>query len=219
VSQKELFLSGEADSWYLRNKSKISSREDFPDVDFISQYVKTNKSNRLCFLEIGCGAGNRTFALAKKLNAEGFGIDPSKLAIGHAINFYSKSINSNSVSLAFEVGTSEELNFPDGFFDLIYFGFCLYLIDRKDLKETIAEALRTLKPSGTIAILDFDTTHPYENTYHHNPGVRSFKDDYPKYFIESNFRLMAKLSLYENGEIGYEDEIDKRVALSLLRRG
>jgi adenylyltransferase/sulfurtransferase len=40
--------------------------------------------------------------------------------------------------------------------DLVLFGFCLYLVDRKLISRVVAEADRVLKDTGFLGIVDFD---------------------------------------------------------------
>ena len=44
-----------------------------------------------------------------------------------------------------KIGTAEKLKFEDDKFDLIIFGFCLYLCDREDLIKIVDETNRVLK--------------------------------------------------------------------------
>ena len=60
--QKKIFLEGEGDSWFSRNKEAISERVSYPELQILSPYlVGKNKSNLkedFQFLEIGCGNGH-----------------------------------------------------------------------------------------------------------------------------------------------------------------
>ena len=74
-----------------------------------------------------------------------FGIDPSKKAIKIA----------QELGINAKVGTAEKLPFIDKEFDLIIFGFCLYLCDTNDLFKIAYEANRVSKVESWISIIDF----------------------------------------------------------------
>ena len=93
-------------------------KSEFLDVNFILKYLQ-NFLRPKKFLEVGCASGLKTRLLAKNLNAEGYGVDPSQMAIAAAI----LEINSDkafSKNLTFSVGTADKLEFQDSFFDFIY---------------------------------------------------------------------------------------------------
>ncbi len=52
------------------------------------------------------------------------------------------------------VGDASQLPFRDSVFDLVYFFDSLHHISRRE--ESLAEAIRVLRPSGLLAIFDFD---------------------------------------------------------------
>ena len=64
--------------------------------------------------------------------------------------------------LNLKVGSSDNLDFDDLFFDVIILGFCLYLVDRNLIFKTVSEIDRTLKEGGILIINDFDTPFPYK---------------------------------------------------------
>ena len=224
MQQKSDFLAGEGDKWYERNILKLDKVEH-KDLVFLDKYLSNQNIKTL--LEIGCSSGYKTLHLAKKLKASAWGIDPSKNAIANA-KVMAKQ-NSTSISnlpvLNFSVGTADYLEFGNSYFDFIYFGFCLYLVDRELLPKVIAEADRCLKsPSdntnkegGFLAVLDFDPITPYANVYKHKAGLHSFKDDYSKYFTNKGYRIIAKES-YDRNKVGLANSIDNRTSITLLQK-
>jgi ubiquinone/menaquinone biosynthesis C-methylase UbiE len=222
MSQKTDFLSGEGDKWFNRNKETLKSSK-FEDVVFLERYL-INQSIRN-FLEIGCSNGYKTIQLAKILKSSAYGIDPSEVAISNAKSSSEQILKSNpfSQAITFEVGTADELNFTDSKFDFIYFGFCLYLVDRELINKVVSEADRCLKPGsgleegGFLAILDFDPSKPYFNDYKHKAGLKSYKEDYARYFIEKEYRIIAK-ECYEKNVVGLSINKDERIAITLLQK-
>jgi len=222
MSQKLEFLSGEGDKWFNRNKATLKNSK-FKDVVFLKRYLK-NQSIRN-FLEIGCSNGYKTIQLAKILKSSAYGIDPSEVAISEAKSNSEKISKSNLVSqtINFKVGTADELCFPDSKFDFIFFGFCLYLVDRELINKVVSEADRCLKSGngiqegGFLAILDFDPGKPYFNDFKHKAGLKSYKEDYARYFIEKKYRIIAKES-YEKDFVGFSKNRDERIAITLLQK-
>ena len=215
MSQKEKFLNGEGDNWFRRNKLELKGN----NLD--SQFLISNLKNKGIekFLEVGCSSGVKTHELAKGLLARGWGIDPSSLAILEANKIIQQLYPSPQVEkiLEFNIGTSDNLDFEDNFFDLIYFGFCLYLVDRDLLSKTILEADRCVKNGGFIGILDFDPGLQYANPYIHLPGLSSFKDDYPRYFQDLGYQFVAK-EFYDKGKVGKSKNIDDQTSITLLQK-
>jgi len=84
-------------------------------------------------------------------------LEPSNEAVYQAI----------SLGLDARVGTADVIPFQDKSFDIVIFGFCLYLCDRDDLFKIAAEADRVLKTPGWLLIKDFyshqsaDLPNPY----------------------------------------------------------
>jgi ubiquinone/menaquinone biosynthesis C-methylase UbiE len=224
VNQKSEFLSGEGDKWYERNSSQLSKKWH-SDIVFLRKYLSNQNINK--FLEIGSSAGYKTLQLAKSLKAAAWGIDPSENAINHA-NLLARQCSSLDSSLPianFSVGTADELKFDNSYFDFIYFGFCLYLVDPLLIPKVITEADRCLKSSknhsigggGFLAILDFDPIAAYKVLYKHKEGLYSFKDDYTRYFLDLKYKIIAKENYIEN-DVGYSNEIDNRISITLLQK-
>ena len=117
-----------------------------------------NSSNyfpkRLLKLDVG---GHRLEIIRNAFHSDSYGIDPSSKDIEDG-----KSIYPNN---SFQVGTADNLPFDDDSFDMVIFGFCLYLCDRKDLFKIAYEADRCLKNKGTLVIKDFCPPFPYKNNY------------------------------------------------------
>jgi ubiquinone/menaquinone biosynthesis C-methylase UbiE len=143
MKQKDIFLKLEGDAWFVRNQASMSSRR-LPDEDpllmellAISAQLSSRKQD-LRILEIGCGDGTRLKWLKNNLNAECFGIEPSWQAV---ISACDKGIHAQQ-------GSADMLPFKDGSFDIVIFGFCLYLCDREDLFRIASEADRVLINPG-----------------------------------------------------------------------
>jgi len=147
MKQKNIFLKSEADAWFARNKENLSRRnfEDDNIVRAISDISKSSSNTMLKILEIGCGGGERLNYISNSINCSVSGVDPSLDAVNHC-----KLNNIDAI-----VGTADSLTHKDNAFDIVIFGFCLYLCDRGDLFRISTEADRVLKKEGWIIIQDF----------------------------------------------------------------
>jgi len=168
--QRDLFLQGEADEWYLRNREVLLKRDSDPVLDSLA-HLKLQPTS---VLEVGCANGWRLELLRQHTGASVAGVDPSSAAIeeGHALY----------PAVDLRVGTAEELDFGDASFDLVIFGFCLYLVDPQLLFRVVAEADRVLRDGGHVVIFDFLEPTAYHNEYVHRPGVRSHKMVFSRLF-------------------------------------
>ena len=72
------------------------------------------------------------------MKMECYGIEPSFKAVETAC-----TSGVNAVQ-----GTADRLPYRDGLFDVVVFGFCLYLCDREDLFRIASEADRVLNDQG-----------------------------------------------------------------------
>ena len=211
--QKDIFLQGEADAWFERNHAALEKRgfglQD-PIIAGISEIAASDiyKGKRLSVLEVGCGEGKRLAWLTKNLNTDVYGIDPSKKAVEHA----------RSIGVAAELGTADNLPFDTDSFDVVIFGFCLYLCDRQDLFRIAQEADRLLKQDAWVIIHDFYSTTPVRKLYHHKPGVYSFKMDYRTLFCWHPAYTCYQHRVVHHGQSEYTDDPQEWVAISVIRK-
>lgn len=105
-------------------------------------------------------------------------------------------------SLEFSVGTADSLNLQTGSCDLVYVGFCLYLVSEEKISLAIDEILRIVKPGGFIAVTDFDYGEYIQVPYSHDNRVTTFKRDYHKLIMQKTkgVHLVSKTSFshFEN---------------------
>ena len=101
-------------------------------------------------IDVACGTGDIAQLYLKRSNVSNnvLSIDPNKGMIEIAKKKLSKYNN-----LEWKVGSAENLPAPDNFFDFYTISFGLR--NTKDLKKTLNEAYRVLKPGGKFLCLEF----------------------------------------------------------------
>ncbi len=206
--QRSAFLEGEGDAWFHRNLSTVStSLADGKDpVMRIIESIRDPAPQAV--LEVGCGSGHRAAAIAALTGAEVSGLDPSGQAVEHA----------RSLGVVAQVGTADALPFATAQFDVVLFGFCLYLCDREDLFRIAAEADRVLKSSGWVIIHDFFSPRLVRRPYHHRPGLWSFKMDYRTLFDWHPLYTCLSHQVLHHVDHTLTDDIQDWTAVSLLRK-
>ena len=213
-TQTAAFLQGEGDAWFGRNRGALTGKESYFECDLITGELAPFHEGISDLLEIGCGDGHKAELLARFFGARAAGIDPSQEAIAHGLQRLEGRIDAPAVDL--RVATADRLPFADASFDLVYFGFCLYLVGRSQLLSAVAEADRVLRSGGFLAILDFDPPQRMRRAYHHRPGLYSYKQDYASMFTATGaYQLFGKRSFSHSGQ-HFSRDPQERVAMSFL---
>jgi len=210
-NQESAFLNGEADNFYSRNREALELQENSIAVESIARLLTPFKKEISEILEIGCSDGSKLRSICKKLDAIGYGVDPSENAINAG------TVNKDdATNINLSVGTSSKLLFDDSKFDVVHFGFCLYLIDRASLFQSISEADRVLKPGGFLIIQDFDPGFRHKRPYAHLEGIFSYKNSYTDLFTSSgHYFEVEKISL-SHSQGHFDKNPHERISISLL---
>lgn len=207
MNQRDIFINGESDAWFIRNKEILKTRTEFNDINEVLAYVKAKDS----ILEIGCSNGAKLNYVQEKLPNLGislFGIDPSIKSIDDGKN--------NFTNLTLEVGTSDVLNFADNSFDVVIVGFCLYLVDRHLIFKTVSEIDRVLKQNGILVITDFEPPFPIKRPYVHKAGVYSYKNNYSNFFVGGGHYTLLKKIHFNHSNVIFDSNFNERVSTSIL---
>lgn len=209
VDQHDAWAAGEAaDAWFERNKPKLTGTAS---GDKATRLFAAHISAGQRVLEIGVANGHRLDRLRELSGCDGFGIDPSPAAIVDGTAKYD--------ALHLAVGTAEKLGFPDGFFDAVIFGFCLYLVDRRMLAQVVAEADRVLAFGGRLMIVDFDPATPCRRPFVHHPGLWSYKMCYPNLWLANpEYVLAEKVCYSHDGEVFHADPGERVGAWVLIKQ-
>jgi len=151
--QRDIFCNGEGKAWLERNKEKLGQS------DPVSDFLEEHKIHPCSVLEIGAADGWRLRKLSTRYTCDAIGIDPS----GPNDRVWK--------------GSAAYLSpFRDAEFDLVIFGFCLYLCDPQDYFRIASESNRVLKDRGHLIIHDFEVPHAgkaYRLPYEHKKNVYS----------------------------------------------
>jgi ubiquinone/menaquinone biosynthesis C-methylase UbiE len=211
VKQRDVFLESEGDAWFMRNASALQARE-LPESDPLLTEIlalpvaQIGPGTRI--LEIGCGDGTRLNWLRQHHGFHCHGVEPSARAVAAA----------QARGIAAFQGTAERLSFGDAEFDIVVFGFCLYLCDRADLFRIACEADRVLRNSGWLLILDFYSPIPLKREYHHRSGLFSHKMDYRTLFTWNPAYTTYSHKIRHHVSGSYTDDPTEWVATSVLRK-
>lgn len=210
--QRDVFLNSEADAWFDRNHAALAQRGLEEDVLYASimeiHPELQAKEASPAILEIGCGEGRRLERLALRLGATVAGIDPSAKAVAEA---QARGVDARR-------GTAEELPWADASFDIVIFGFCLYLCDPEDFFRIAFEADRVLKPDSWLVIHDFHAISFTRRAYHHRAGMFSSKMDFRRLFDWHPAYTCYSHRIAAHGTSEFTDDPQEWVATSLLRK-
>lgn len=136
------------DSWADQGHGESMEQEH---GDVVAQVLsRLNVRPGFQILELGCGVGWTTRKLASAApGVQAIGVDASPKMIARA-----EELSSLRIRARYECGTFEQLEFPDGKFDLAFSMEALYYA--VDLERALAEICRVLKPGGDAhAVLDY----------------------------------------------------------------
>jgi ubiquinone/menaquinone biosynthesis C-methylase UbiE len=211
--QKTIFLGGEGDQWFQRNKEACISTEKVPEKDTLLPHLLEvlgtfPPEECVSLLEIGCGLGGRLHFLQHHRSCTCYGIDPSHESINYAQN----------LGIAAYVGTADDLPFPEKMFDIVVFGFCLYLCDRDLLFKIAAEADRVLKTPGWLFVKDFYSKTHQAVHYHHKEGMFTYKMDCTTLFTWHPAYTLYSMHIRDHQKNTYTDLPQEYVSTAILRK-
>ncbi len=204
MSQKAEFTSGEGDRMFERYQ-RAGNFAINPVLNSLRELGVKPKA----ILEIGCGAGHRLALLQRELGADCHGVEPSQMAVDHARQHYPK--------LDVRKGTAETIDYSEGAFDVVIFGFCLYLCDPADHFRIAWQADRVLQDKGYMVINDFLAPTPYSNDYAHVPDMRSYKMEWSRMFAwNPAYRLVSRRYAEDNGHLTFD--VNEQICVDVLRK-
>lgn len=161
MKQKDIFLATEGDHWFERNRDALANLRS-PDPVVVAVEGLTPTPKRV--LEVGCANGWRLAYLRDTLGCEIMGVEPSRAACIEAASNRVPVVQSTASVLA-----------VSGKFDVVIYGFCLYLTDPADWLQIAAEGNNLLLDGGHLVIEDFprEPGMPFARRYEHCDGLLS----------------------------------------------
>lgn len=131
---------------------KISKKLD-RFIELIRKHSYTKKVSGFNLLEVGCGTGEYTWRVAKKLRVNKIvGLDISKNVLNIAQKKSSKYKN-----VSFVRQSIYKTNFNNNSFDVVY---CFYTLHHVDNRKFFKEISRILKPGGLLFICEPNILNP-----------------------------------------------------------
>jgi len=105
-----------------------------------------------CVLEVGCATGTLSLAAKQKAGFTGsvYGID----IIPGMIEVSQKKASQAKLDVVFQLGSIDNLPFPDNHFDVVMCSFMIFHMSEKVRNKGIEEIYRVLKPQGRFLVLD-----------------------------------------------------------------
>ena len=211
--QTSLFESNEGNAWFRRNQLGLQQSGISFEVKTIKDVLGTVRADINSILEIGCGDGRKVESMAAFFQADGTGIDPSTEAVAAGSE---RLRDSGCTTVTLSVGTADNLPFATGQFDLVHFGFSLYVVSRERLYASLAQADRVLRAGGFLTIFDFDPSVMHRRSYAHQPGIFSYKARYDEWFVGTgHYHLVAKRS-FSHASNEFSTDENERVAITIL---
>ena len=124
-------------------------------MNVVSSHVKDQRTKTI--LDLGCGTGRFTEALAMRFDAEVIGIDPSKKMLAQARS------KPSDARIRYEAGRGESIPLPDNSVDLIFMSMIFHHFDNPALA---ARECRRVLCDGATAFLRAGTrerisSYPY----------------------------------------------------------
>lgn len=103
-------------------------------------------------LEIGCGTGSLTIAAKEHVGPSGkvAGIDIAP----EMVTVASRKATRKSVDVSFQVGSIEQIPFPENHFDVVLCSFMIFHMPEDVRRKGFPEIYRVLKSGGHVFILD-----------------------------------------------------------------
>ena len=161
MRQSSAFYHGEAAAWLERNLDKLTGENDPVMEAMVLSKIKPNN-----VLEIGCSNGWRLKLLEKKYKCAATGVEPASMTGGNILR-----------------GMAHDLPIKQMRFDVVIYGWCLYLVDREDLFRVAMEGDRVLQDDGYLIVHDFHSANPFKRAYKHREGLFSYHMDHAQLWL------------------------------------
>jgi SAM-dependent methyltransferase len=129
----------------------LSIQEQFGQIDIyvFDQILRGNIAPGMRVLDAGCGYGRNLVHLLRE-GCEVFALDADADGIGH-VRQLSESLQTGLPAENFQVGSIEQMPFPDEFADVVICSSVLHFArDDGHFRTILTELWRVLKPGGML---------------------------------------------------------------------
>lgn len=140
------------DHYYMRNRDDFGKK----DIDPVLKMMESVNLRPTSVLEIGCANGWRLKKIKELYGCHVRGIDPSTKAIQDG----QKDLGDD-----LQIGVAHKIPFADGSFDMVIFGYFLFLCEPDSWFQIIGEANRVLVNKGHIIHYDYISARPLVWSY------------------------------------------------------
>lgn len=195
VRQADIFRESEGDAWFKRNRDRLGERDPVSEAIASAGIVPTS------VLEIGCANGWRLARLRDRYQCKVLGIEPSQEACMEAATLRVPTMQAIASNVLIQLGNYGMGSRTEGDFDLVIFGFCLYLTDPSEWFTIVAGGDSVLRDFGHIIIHDFAAEGQFfARNYRHHDGVMSYHFDFDKMWLAHPWYHVVGRLLYPTGE-------------------
>ena len=129
----------------------LNVQEQFGQIDIyiFDQILRGNIEPGMCVLDAGCGYGRNLVHLLRE-GCKVFAIDQDAAGVEH-VRQLSASLQTGLPAENFQVGSLDNMPFPDGFADVVLCNAVLHFArDDRHFRAMLAELWRVLKPGGML---------------------------------------------------------------------
>jgi len=151
------------------------------------------KGKRLKVLDVGTGFGINVAFLARRLSkgSEIWTVDPSEEVLKNV----KSALGDGGAPVNFVEATADDLDFADGFFDLVVSVMVLHHLEK--LRPALREMSRVLKPGGAIVIVDYKPEASHELEFATRHEEKDFSS--PELVAKAMGRLGMKARAFDFG--------------------
>ena len=189
-------------AYYDQARCLVSDFADFQDANVI-RWARIGPGDRV--LDVGCGTGIHTLAIATQTGATVYGLEPAAEMLGKAV------AKPAAGRVNWAQGRAEQLPFPDGAFDVVTLMMVIHhVVDRP---AAVRELYRVLRPGGRALILTASHGQIRRHVLKDFPGViaidlRRFPTipSLRRLLLAAGFgRVSYHLACYSGGEVTTDD--------------
>jgi len=129
----------------------LNLREQFGQIDIylFDQILRGNIAPGMRVLDAGCGFGRNLVHLLRE-GYEVFAVDATEEAIDH-VRRLSATLNTGLPRENFQMGSVEQMPFPDAFADAVICSAVLHFArDEQQFRAMLADVWRVLRPGGLL---------------------------------------------------------------------